>query len=158
MYTYQWQARKWTHVFVLSFPINVINAFATFTKYKSWIKYAFMTCKIHVHFLMRMSLNNFSSIACNSVIISNKQKQEQNSKEPTSSPRASSLSYNQMQILTRMKRGVIEDLLQHDSNWWKCELDKTIISIVKKFSKCSDPLLYIYLYFKRIDSLFKCTQ
>ena len=55
---------------------NVINASTTYTKFKSWIKYAFMTYEIHFHFPKRKAYEQFSTIACNSTIASNKQRQK----------------------------------------------------------------------------------
>ena len=42
------------------FQINVINAFNTYTKsYIIRIRFAFITCKTHAHFVVRKSLNIF---------------------------------------------------------------------------------------------------
>ena len=52
-----------------------------------------------------------------------------------------------MQTLTRAYMVVIEDW--YDNNGWKFELDETNKSLVKIFSKSLNPLLYLYLYFKK---------
>jgi hypothetical protein len=65
----------------------------------------FVANEIHVHFLWRKSLNQFSFTACHSTTLSNKQRQEHNNLATTwgadlrgahalSTPRASSLSKN----------------------------------------------------------------
>ena len=61
-----------------AFPFNVINVSTTYIVFKSWIKDAFIICKIHVHFLMRKSLSITSSIGYISMIALNKQRQEHN--------------------------------------------------------------------------------
>ena len=38
-----------------AFQFEAINASTTYTNYQSRFKYAFITCKIHVHFVMRKS-------------------------------------------------------------------------------------------------------
>ena len=60
------------------FQFTVINTSVVYTKYKSWIKNDFITCETHAHSLMRKSFNIFPSIAYNSMIASNKQRQKDN--------------------------------------------------------------------------------
>ena len=45
-----------------AFHFDVINAYTTYTKYKSWNKNALITRKIHFHFPLRNTLNVFSSM------------------------------------------------------------------------------------------------
>ena len=59
MCMYYWQARIWIVYLYQAFQIIVKNASITYTKYKSWIKYASVTYKIHFHLQMRKSLDNF---------------------------------------------------------------------------------------------------
>ena len=61
--------------------VNVINASTKHTKYKSWMKRAFITYKIFFHFPMRNPLSILSSRVCNLMIASNKQRQEHDNLE-----------------------------------------------------------------------------
>ena len=58
-----------------------------------------------------------------------------------------------MQTLTKLDKVLIEDYY-HDNYRWKRELDETNTSIVNLILKTSRPLLYIYIYFKFLNSLF----
>ena len=49
-------------------------------------------------------------------------------------------------------------LLLYDNYQWTCALDETSTPIVKQNLKASSPLFYIYLYFKILNRLLKCTQ
>ena len=118
---------------------------------------------------MRMSLNIFSSIACNSTIALNKQRQKHNILaltygailKGTHQSFKSLMGENQktqMQTLTGMDKVVIEDYDHMTNNGWKCVSDEMSTSIAKFFSRPWGPLLYIYLYFKILNSLLKCTH
>ena len=112
----------------------MINASVTFTKYKTWIEYPFTTCKILVHFLIRKSLNMFSSITYNSTIASNQRRQESNDlahdleRKTQGSPWALQEPLtclgSQMWTLTRINKGVIGDyyhvtVMNENVNWMK---------------------------------------
>ena len=119
-----------------AFHVTVINASITYSKYKSWITYACITYDIHVYSVMRKSLNIFSSEECNSMVASNKQRQEHNNlatiqrlaSKTQGSPWALqeplACLKTQMPTLTRMDKEVIEDYYQmttlnENVNWMK---------------------------------------
>ena len=83
---------------------------------------------------------------------------ERNSREPMSTPRASSLSYNL--DLNPNKNGQVShwQLFPYDNNGWKCELNETNTSIIKKISKSQGPIFHIYPILKINNSLSKCTH
>ena len=119
-----------------AFQFDVINASTTYTKLKLWIKWVFFTYRIQFYFPMRKSLNFFSSIACNSMIASNKQRQRHNylaaiqrGKKLYGAHELSKSLYfvksrTQMRTLTRMDKVVKEDyyhmtLMDENTNWMK---------------------------------------
>ena len=49
-------------------------------------------------------------------------------------------------------------LLEYDNIQWKSVLDETNMSIIKLFSKPQGPHSYIYIYFKILNTIVKCTH
>ena len=115
---------------------------------------------------MRNSLNIFASIACNSTIASNQQRQEHNnfatmqrkkSRKPRSSPRGPCLLKHRShtQTLTRIDKATVKDydyMTTMDVIMRQMKLTR-LLPIV--FSEPQDPLVYIYLYFNTLKSLIK---
>jgi hypothetical protein len=49
------QARKWTHLFKPIFSFQCDECLHYIYKFKTWLKYVFITCKVQVYFSIRIS-------------------------------------------------------------------------------------------------------
>ena len=58
-----------------------------------------------------------------------------------------------MQTLIKNEQGSHWGLLPYDDNGRKCESDETNTSLCQIFSKPQGPHLYIYLHFKKMNTL-----
>ena len=147
----------------------MINAHYIYKIDVSFIKQTFVTHNIHFHFPMNKI---FLFIACNLMIILNKQRQEHNNLATIWAQSITQGSPWALQVLPACKNleskcksydnkhGSHEELrAYYVNNGWKNQLDETNTPIIKISSlNFKGPLLYIYLYNIRFNSLFRYTN
>ena len=125
-------------IYSKNFRFNVIIFSTTYTKY------TFLAHKFHYHFPLRKSWSTFSSIACNSTIVSNKQRRQHDN---LATIQRANLGFVKAQNPNANPNKNGQGSHYHMTTWMM-RIGLNYHIYCEFFFIPQGPLLYIYLYFK----------